>query len=229
MSASFIKKEAAMSNSETKKSLAAIFVVLLIGWFLGLGTGWKLWQTPPPIVHVEPKPEIKNHDGSTVLPVVPSQAPKPAQHVPAGSHVESTVSFTVQPSDPQPVLSLPVQPSSSSPIPGPIERPPCPPMTVDLTIYREADGSRRVVVSSPDGKVLKGVHIENEVGPPASKILKNSAGLVTGATAWGDKAIGVYYDRDWKFLRYGGELTKNTYANVGRQGWEVRAKLGINF
>ena len=73
------------------------------------------------------------------------------------------------------------------------------------------------------------IDIPEEVGPPAPKVLLNSAGVVYGASAWGDKAVGVYYDRDWKFIRYGGELTKNTYAVAGRVGWEVRAKLGVIF
>lgn len=218
-----------MALSDAKKGLITFSIVLFVGWLLGLGTGWKLWQTPPPVVHVTPKPEEHNADGSTVLAVQPAQNPQPAQHVPPGSHVESTISVTVQPHAQGPLQPLPTQPTVPSSIPGPIERPPCPPVTVDLTVYRDADGSRRVVVSSPDGTILKGIHIENEVGPPAPKLLKNSAGLVAGNTAWGDKALGIYYDRDWKFIRYGGELTKNTYAIAGRQGWEIRGKIGINF
>jgi hypothetical protein len=218
-----------LSITDVKSSVIRFFAVLLLGWLLGMGTGWKLWQTTQPNIHVMPKPAIHNSDGSVALEVQPAHNPKPVQQIPAGSHVESVVSVTVQPNATQTPQALPVQPSAHGSLPGPIERPPCPPVTVDLTVYRDADGSRRVVVSSPDGTILKGIHLENEVGPPAPKLLKNSAGLVAGSTAWGDKALGVYYDHDWKFLRFGGELTKNTYAIAGRQGWEVRLKTGIIF
>ena len=214
-----------MTLSDAQKGLITFTIVLVIGWLLGLGTGWKLWQTPPPVVHVTPKPQVNNPDGSVVLAVQPSQDMHPAHPVPPGSHVESVASVTVQPLPKPPGVS-PVAPGA---LPGSPLANPCPPVTVDITVYRDPDGSRRIEVSSPDGKILKGIHIENEMGPPAPKLLKNSAGLVMGNTAWGDKALGIYYDRDWKFIRYGGELTKNTYAIAGRQGWEIRGKIGINF
>ncbi len=209
---------------------------LSLGILAGLSFGWWRWRPEPGQYHpVKPQPGYENQDGSTVLPVQPAgnlDQHSQALHVPAGSHVETSVSVTVQPSSGTASPGTPGAPQDHSNLSGLPSHPepiPCPPVTVDITVYRDPDGSRRVVVSSPDGKVLKGIQLENEVGPPRPKVLLNSAGLVYGTTAWGDKALGAYYDRDWKFLRFGGELTKNTYALAGRQGWEVRAKIGLVF
>lgn len=208
-----------------KKGLALVLGLYALGTLSGLGFGWHFWRTAP--TADQPKPPVEAPaqqlpGGGVVLQVKPQHDPKPAQQLPAGSHVEQTVSVTVQPTEP-------LHPLPGTPQVDPL---PCPPVRVDLTLYRDASGHRRVAASSPDGRVLPGASVdipESEVGPPAPKPLRNSAGLVYGVTAWGDTARGIYYDHDWKFIRTGGELTKNTYAVAGRVGWEVRAKLGIIF
>lgn len=207
-----------------KKGLVLVSALLALGWLGGVGTGWHLWHTIPGRDQAKPPvaaPSQQLPDGSVVLPVQPQAHPKPQQQLSAGSHVEHVVSVTVQP-------NAPVNPL---PHVGGVDPLPCPPVRVDLTLYRDPSDYRRVAASSPDGRVLPGASIDipEEVGPPAPKVLLNSAGVVYGASAWGDRAVGVYYDRDWKFIRYGGELTKNTYAVAGRVGWEVRAKLGVIF
>lgn len=210
--------------SDAQKGLITVCSILIVGWVLGLGTGWQLWQHPTPIVHVVPKPQINNADGSVVLPVQPSQNMQPAHPVPHGGHVETTASVTIQTN--QPTASIPNSQSHADTPPMIV---PCPPVTVDITIYRESDGTRRIEVSTPDGKIVKGMQIQNGVGPPSPRILKNSVGVVAGTAFDGQKSIGAYYDRDWKFIRWGGEITKNTYSSIQKQGWEIRAKIGINF
>jgi hypothetical protein len=86
-----------------------------------------------------------------------------------------------------------------------------------------------VLVSSPDGTILDGIDIPVDPGPPQPRLLKWAAGVVYGSTAWGDTAKGVFLDRDFAFLRTGAELTRNSYAMANRQGWEIRARLGIRF
>lgn len=210
-----------------KKGLVLVLVLYVLGALSGLGFGWHFWRTKPSQADVKPPvnaPAQQLPGGGVVLQVQPQHNPQPAQQLPAGSHVEHVVSVTVQPTAHQPLQPLPGTPT--------VEPLPCPPVRVDLTLYRDSTGHRRVAASSPDGRVLPGASVDipdPEVGPPAPKPLLNSAGVVYGVTAWGDTARGVYYDRDWKFIRAGGELTKNTYAIAGRVGWEVRAKLGIIF
>jgi hypothetical protein len=54
-----------------------------------------------------------------------------------------------------------------------------------------------------------------------------AVGGLVGTTAYGDKAVGAFVDRDFSVLRTGAEVTYNTYAMAQRQGWELRAKLGF--
>ena len=210
--------------SSLRNKIYVCSAVLLAGWLLGLGTGWHLWMRhqnqSAPIV----TPAFHQADGSLVLATQPSQHPKPAQMIPAGAHVTQTVEaviHTVPITIPLP--SIPATPSLPSTITIPGRD-----VTVDLSIITTPNGQRRAVVSSPDGTVIKGVDIQ-EVGPPAPKLLKSAAGLVFGTTAWGDKAEGMFYDRDLAFVRVGIEVTKNTYAIANRTGWEVRGKVGIRF
>ena len=206
------------------KGAITLGVTLLVGWLLGLGTGWHLWvrrQAPvTPII----QPAIHQADGSVVLETKPTEHPKPAQLVPTGAHVNQTIEATIHTSPvvvPLPHLPPGVQLPAFITVPGKD-------VTVDLSIVTMPNGQRRAVVSSPDGTVLKGMDIQ-EIGPPAPKLLKSAAGLVFGTTAWGDRAEGVFYDRDLAFARVGIEVTKNTYALANRVGWEVRGKVGIRF
>lgn len=209
-----------------KKGLALVLTLYIIGALSGLGFGWHFWRMKPSQDQVKPPvdaPAQQLPGGGVVLPVHPQTHPQPAQQLPSGSHVEHVVSVTVQPNATQPLQPLPGTPN--------LDPIPCPPVRVDLTLFRDSTGHRRVAASSPDGRVMPGASIDipEAVGPSLPAPLLNSAGLVFGTTAWGDKSVGVYYDRDWKFIRTGGELTKNTYAIAGRVGWEVRGKIGIIF
>ena len=210
-----------------KSALYALAVSLVLGAIVGLTTGWKLWslKRATPEVYA---PAIRNEDKSLVLEKKPMADAKPAQQVPKGAVVERVVYVEVQPHGPSGEVK-PTTPGSivTEPQVGPSSLPST--VRVDLTLYRLKDGTRRVVASSPDGDVVGGLDVPVEDAKPQPKELKWAAGGVYGTTAWGDKAVGVFLDRDIKFLRTGVELTKNTYALSSRTGWEVRAKVGIRF
>src|ERR1035437_5398350 len=200
----------------------------------GMGAGWNLWsperakapKIDPPAV------QVVQGDGSTVLERKPDAAAKPVQQIPKGGTVVRVGHVTIQPNRPEAssvpsgsVASVPSSPAQAH------ECPPCPPVRVDFSVIRMPDLSPRVIVSSPDGKVLDGVDIPVEAGPPAPtvKLLKRAAGVVYGTTAYGDISKGAFYDHDFGFIRTGAEITQNTYSSLNRQGWELRAKLGIRF
>jgi hypothetical protein len=204
-----------------------LVVSLVFGVIVGLMTGWTLWSPRKGRIEVF-APAIRNEDRSLVLEKKPMADAKPAQQVPKGAVVERVVYVEVQPHGPSNVVTTTTPGSTEtehqvvpSSLPSPIR--------VDLTLYRLQDGTRRVVASSPDGEVVGGLDVPVEAAKSAPKELKWSAGAVYGTTAWGDKSVGAFLDRDIKFLRTGVELTKNTYALSSRTGWEVRAKVGIRF
>ena len=201
--------------------------ILSVGIIAGLAMGWMLWR-PRPAVMESYAPPIVQKDESVVLARDPSQAARPAQEIPNGAKVERVIHVEVQPKAPD----APTQAPPGTDPGAQANQPPLPPqpsaLRVDLTLYRNPDGTRRVAVSSPDGTVTGGMDIPVE-SAPVQRELKWAAGAVIGTTTWGDKATGVFVDRDFGFVRTGTELTKNTYALQSRMGWEVRAKLGIRF
>lgn len=192
--------------------------VLAVGIMLGLGIGWKIWKPTPVKAEAYARAQ-RQQDGSLILERKPQPDAKPAQEIPKGAKVERIAQVQFRPAE--------VMPRTSGPSPE-ILLPVPPPYTLDLTLVRMQDQSRRLIVSSPDGEIVGGVDMPVEA-MPEPKTLKWAAGVVYGGTAWGDKAVGAFVDRDFAFLRTGLELTKNTYALQARQGWEARAKLGIRF
>lgn len=187
---------------------------LLLAFVCGLGLGWKLYRgKTTTIVKEVPAPTIYLPGGTTVLEKRVVKTVTITKEKPGGSTVLEEGSIVIQP---RPPLEI-----SSSQVPAKI--------TVNFAVLRMVDGSRRVEASSPDGKVIGGVDIVVDLPAPVSAPLLNAAGLVYGTTAWGDTAKGAFYDRDWKFIRTGVELTRNTYATVNRSGWEARVKIGVSF
>ena len=200
----------------------------------GMGLGWKL-RSPKPVKAEPPAARIIQADGSQILPRRSDAEAKPAQIIPKGAKVERLVQVVVQPNQPGPAWWRPSNSAASALADPPVkdslttDRPPCPPVRVDLSVVRLADATHRVLVSSPDGTIIDGVDIPVEPAAPEPKTLKWAAGAVYGTTAWGDTAKGVFIDRDFALLRTGAELTRNSYALANRQGWELRARFGIRF
>jgi hypothetical protein len=208
----------------TEKGVQVAWVASVIAaLFLGMGLGWKLRKPKP--VHEVSAPAQRQSDGSLVLEKKPDAEAKPSQITPKGSVVERIVYVTVQPKPP-----LPAIPGTGVTAPQALPSShPCGPVRIDLTLYRNTDGTKRVVASSPDGDVTGGMDIPVEDARPVPKELKYSAGVVIGQSSNGDKAVGAIVTRDISFLRLGLEVTKNTYALPMRVGWEGRVSLSVRF
>jgi hypothetical protein len=199
--------------------MRATLAAFAAGLLLALAI-WALWPAPAPIVETA-APEVRQDDGSVILerqPTTPDATP--AQAVPKGAKVERVVQVKVQPHRPAPL------PAGDGLKPaGPlIDIPPCPPVTVDMTLLREPDGSRRVVASSPDGRIVGGVDIPVETPPPPAA-RRWAAGLSLDPI---HQTPGVWLERDLMRLRVGVEINQIATRNAGREG-EIRLRVGIVF
>lgn len=161
-------------NALTKYSIA-----LGIGAVAGMALGWQLWK-PSIVPPLKPQPEIIQHDGSHVAAVDTSHPAVPPHQIPHGATVEDVVHVTVQPNPVQPPSQLLGSQHGAQSIPV------CPPVTVDLSIIKMHDGSRRVVASSQDGTVLSAVQIPAEAEYRQPKTLKWGLGMDYTVTPWGD-------------------------------------------
>ncbi len=122
---------------------------LVVGIVIGLSAGWGLWHQKPAKLDPFAK-EARQKDGSLALERTPDSAPGSAPHeIPRGGKEERRVYVTVRPKAP---AALPVNGVC----------PACPPVSVDLSLIRMPDKTRRVVASSTDGRVISGVDIPIE-------------------------------------------------------------------
>jgi len=212
---------------------AALVLAVALNFGAGMAVGWRLWspenqkaRQPEP-----PAPALIQADGSRLLERRPDPAARPAQSLPKGARVERVVQVLIQPT-PAPPAAAPVSPPPFASAASPsaelrLESSPAPiPLRVDLTLLRLPDQTRRILASSPDGRVVGGLDIPVEAAPP--KPLRRAIGLVLGTTPEGALAKGAFYDHDFAFLRTGCEITRTTNT-LNRQGWELRARLGIRF
>lgn len=206
-------------------------VALVLGLSLGLAAGWKLWK-PSKRPAETYAASTTQKDGSVILERKPDAKAKPAQEIPKGAVVERIVRVVVAPAGPLPTVPVP---TASSPLESitpalltpSTPREPCPPVTVDLTLIRLKDQSRRVIASSPDGQVVGGVDIPVEAAKPI-RDLKWAAGASYNP---GDKTWGLFADRDAAFLRLGLEVNqiREPVLAGGRTTLEGRVKLGLRF
>lgn len=199
-------------------------IALAAGCAAGLTLGWMLWR-PTHVKPEPPAPAIRQADGSLVAERSPQAHPAVPHQLPSGAKLERQVHVVVQPS------ARGTGPTSGPSPEGravPADATPCPPVTVDLSLVRMQDGTRRVVVSSPDGRVEQALDIpvERETRP---KELKWAVGMVGGLKSEGGTTMGVFVDRDFAFIRTGVELTRERYPVNALNGWEIRARVGIRF
>lgn len=183
---------------------AVIAVVLACG---GLALGWWLYGPAPA------KPETyaaseRLENGSLVLERKPDATARAKTATPKGGRVERVIAVTVQPHAP-----------ASTPGVQPVL---CPPVTVDMSVVRMPDDSRRVVASSPDGEVVGGVDIPVEPTAATAMPPKWAAGLSINPL---EKTPGVFLDRDAGPFRVGVEVNK---LSVGA-GVDLRVKAGLRF
>lgn len=141
---------------------------------LGILLGTR-WAQPVPEV-VTPQAAQSLPGGAVVIERKPAATPsKPKK---PGAKVERDVSVTVQPAQPD-----------------------CEPVRVDLQVVAE-DGGRRVIASSPDGRVVGGL----DMPQPATMWQKPrewAVGLSCEPTNC-QRTAGVWVDRDLGRIRQGG-------------------------
>ena len=165
-----------------------------VGLFgLGSALGYYAgFQANKPIqVQETYKPAITQTDGSVILERKPDAKAKPKQTIPPGDTVERIVSVEVETAEPTTHVA------------------------VDLTIVSEPDGGKRVVASSPDGRIIGSTDI------PVAPI------LIPRVQNW---TVGGLYSPSTR--RYGGfvQYKKGPYvAQVLAMSDNVYVGVGINF
>lgn len=182
-------------------NLRVVFTVFMLGAFVG-AAACAVWNSPQKITEA-PAAAERQADGSLVLERKPtSPKAKPVHAVPKGSKAERVVRVDVQP-----------------------ERTDCPLCTVDLTLIRMPDDTRRVVASSPTGTILGGLDVP--IAPLA--IVKDRPWAIGGSYATAADSWGVWLDRDFGPLRTGIAAHKVGTDKDGDDKYEARVKLGLRF
>lgn len=160
---------------------------------------WWLWPAPVPVE--QPKPAVMQDDGSLIIERAPTTpAARPQQRLPRGARVERITTVTVRP-----------DPTAGNDI------------AVDMTLVRESDGGRRMIASSPDGRVVGGLDIPVDTIFPASGTW--AAGLSLDPI---HQTPGVWLERDLRRLRIGVEANRVATRGDGR-GNELRLRVGWVF
>lgn len=187
-------------------------VAMLLALAAIAGAVW--WAMRPAPVAEPPAPEQHQADGSLILERRPDPAAQPKQQIPRRAKVERIASVTVQP--------------DAAP---PEDGQPCPPVTVDLSLIREPDGGRRVIASSPDGRVVGGLDVPVELVPVPPLSRKWATGL-----SWEPvhRTYGVWIERDVEvpFVNLAARLgidVNQTRMDTSATGMEGRVRIGIAF
>lgn len=175
--------------------------IALAALALGIGAGWYL-SRPVPVVEAA-KPAETQADGSKLIERTATQPKaRPKQIIPKGATVERIAAVTVQ--------------STARPAPDQ----PCPPVTVDMTLIREDDGSKRVIASSPDGQIVAGLDVPVET-LPTPEARPWAVGVSVDPVR---QAGGVWVERDIGRVRLGVEVNQQRAGSLApgvvvRAGW----------
>lgn len=176
--------------------MKSMLISVFAGMLIGLCCGYKFYHVEP--VLEKYAPPVRQADKSLILEKKPAAEPKAKQQIPHGSKVERVVSVTVRPKP----KTIPRTSSQWSEAGKSVE--PCPDVTVDLSLVKNADDTRSVIASSPDGEVISGVDIPAQSLPSVSAPLKWSV----GATYFSNKWYSANVSRNWGPLRAGVEVLK---------------------
>lgn len=212
------------------------------GLLAGLVGGWCLWS--PVSAPVEPPaPSVRLAGGALVLERKPDATPpKPPHALPKGAKEERRVSVVVKPPkgtifNPSEAtlrhdgkadgVARPWSPATGNTLGNAGSIPAvasdscdCPPVTVDLSLVRMPDKTRRVVASSPNGQILSGIDIPIE----SAKIPRSLPWAIGGTYSYdGAHRFGGFIDRDLGPFHLGVE------AFQSQTGWTAQAKAGIRF
>lgn len=192
-------------NRGTLAWLAALVVVLLsaaVGFWLG---------KPAPVIETA-KPAETQDDGSTIVERKPDAKAKPKHQTPKGAKVERVGTIIAQGETPPEIKAC--------------TSIPCPSVTIETSLVRLPDGSKRVIVSSPDGQIQRAVDIPVETAAPPPEPPKWAAGLSIDPL---HQTPGLWIERDIWRVRLGAEINQTRQKVGGPTGNEVRVRLGWTF
>lgn len=187
-----------------------VLIVALAGTLVAAAAlGWWLGQPEP--VQETTAPAQHQADGSIVLERRPNPDARPKQQVPKKAKLERVAQVTVQPS---------AAPAGQ----------PCPPVSVDMSLVRESDGSRRLLASSPDGTIVGGVDVPVESAASPAEPKRWAAGLSWSPSS---ETAGVWIERDVPLFsvaaRVGLDLNQNRPTPSSTTEASVRLRVGIAF
>lgn len=185
-------------------TLAAIVLAI----FAAAAVGW--WAGQPKPVQETAAPEQRQADGSVVLERRPDAQAKPKQKIPRKAKVERVAQVTVQPDTGT-------------------GGEPCPPVSIDMSLVREPDGSRRLLASSPDGTIVGGVDVPVESATTPAEPKRWAAGL---SWSHGNQTAGVWIERDVpvfsQLARIGVDVNQ-TRLDTDSTGVDGRIRIGFAF
>lgn len=189
----------------------------IAGAIAGLLVGWSLWGAGErKVQEVYAKEEVQK-DGSILAEKKPG-ALRPAPVLPKGATVERVIQVKVKPN---------ATPTVGTAIPGSGDQsaPELPTTTLDLTLVKLADGTRRVVLKSPDGTIQGAVDSPMLLEAP-TKARVWALGAVLGAGEGGRSIRGLSLERDLGPVRVGVDALRCTQSQQ-RPSWEglVRVML----
>ena len=173
----------------------------------GLGGYWLRGTDQPVAERTTPAAQVQQSDGSVVAeraappvdkPKLPGLRPKPKKPphaLPAGSTEERRIELVVQPT-----------------------RENCPPVQVDLSLVRDGEG-RRVVASSPDGRVMQALDMPIEAALMPAPVRPWAAGASYDPVS---QRAGLWIERDFARLRVGADVQQEEQGGIramARVGW----------
>lgn len=166
---------------------------------------------------VEPAPEVRQGDDSLILERRPDPSPSPAPHtIPAGHVEERRISVQVQPD----VIRKSDTTNTDVSVTPACE---CKPVRVDLSLVRDAEGGRRVIASSPDGRILGGL----DVPIVADSIFRNREWAAGVSYDPFDGTPGAWIERDYGRIRVGADFSQE--RNAIASGLAIRLRVGWTF
>jgi hypothetical protein len=194
----------------TLQKVGALLGVLVL--FIAVGVGIGYWWFKPTVVIETAAPEVKQEDGSVIVERKPDATAKPRQRVPKGATVERIERVVVQGETPSEIRAC----TSVK----------CPPVTVDLSLVRISDNTKRVLASSPDGQIVSAIDIPVETAAPPPEPPKWAVGMSLDPIR---QTPGVWIERDIWRVRAGAEINQVKQRTDSRSSAELRLRLGWTF
>ena len=196
----------------------AVGIALAVGCVVGLGVEYLIMRPTPG--KLDPAaPEVKQRDGSLILARAPNPDAKPKQEIPTGGKVERIVQVVVVPTSyhGRVVAGTTTTPGSGATgDPATPSNGPCPPVTVDLSLVRMPDQTRRVIASSPDGDVVGGIDVPVEAAPVPASPKWVAAGLVGYDLTQRKQVYGVMLQRSvGPFTFHTGFIGSSAFVGAG--------------